>query len=287
MRPDFSARGAAVSLPYLDYAVRWPSGQSLPGRHPSRAAGTGGDFRAFRAFRDVPDSRRIDIRRSMLDPFEELVVRQTEQRSGISVIVAADLSRSMQAANMSAVSLLAQAASRSAHKAGDRFGFIGFDAVPRGDFTLPCRRGRGAAAELLARLQVLRPQGTSAAGIAELAPLLPRQRSLVILVSDFLMPHLLLEQALASLFRHDVAPVVLHEAREHDVPSAGLMRLRDAESGGTRLLLMHPALRRRWHAARTTWRKNLDALFAQYCRPAFHAEGALDLARLSEHLRMI
>ena len=275
-----------MTLPYLDYAVRWPSGQSLPGRHASRGAGTGGNFRAFRAFRDVPDSRRIDVRRSMLDPFEELVVRQTEQRSFISVIVAADLSRSMQASNMGAVSLLAEAASRSAHKAGDRFGFIGFDTVPREQFMLPCRRGRGGAAELLERLQMLRPQGTSAAGIADLAPLLPRQRSLVVLVSDFLMPHALLEQALASLFRHDVAPVVLHEAREYDVPSAGLMRLRDAESGRTRLLLMRPALRRRWHAARAAWRKNLDAVFAQHCRPAFHAEGPLDLARLSAHLRM-
>ncbi len=276
-----------MTVQYLDYAVRWPSTQTLPGRHASRGAGTGGNFRAFRAFRDVPDSRRIDVRRSMLDPFEDLVVRQTEQRSGISLVVAADLSRSMQASNASAVSRLAEAASRSAHKAGDAFGFIGFDAAPRADFYLPCRRGRGAAAELLGRLQAYRPHGTDAAGIAELAPLLPRQRSLVILVSDFLLPPALLEQALKSLFRHDVAPVVLHEAREHDMPSTGLMRLQDAESGRTRLLLMRPALRRRWHAARAARRATLDSIFAQHCRPAFHAEAPLDLACLSEHLRMI
>jgi len=276
-----------MSVPYLDYAVRWPSGQTLPGRHASRGSGTGGNFRAFRAFRDVPDSRRIDVRRSMLDPFEELVVRQTEQRSSISLVVAADLSRSMQASNHHAVALLAEAASRSAQKAGDSFGFIGFDTTPRKEFYLPCRRGRGAAAELLERLRAHRLQGANAAGIAELMPLLPRQRCLVILVSDFLMPQTLLETSLALLFHHDVAPVVLHEAREHDVPGTGLMRLRDSESGRTRLLVMRPALRRRWFATRTAWRNALDAIFAQNCRPAFHAEGPLDLARLGEHLRMV
>jgi uncharacterized protein (DUF58 family) len=276
-----------LTQPYLDYAVRWPSGQTLAGRHASRGAGTGGNFRAFRSFRDVPDSRRIDVRRSMLDPFEELVVRQTEQRSGISLVIAADLSRSMQSSNLRAVSLLAEAASRSAHKAGDSFGFIGFDAAPRADFYLPCRRGRGAAAELLVRLQANERQGKSAAGIAGMAPLLPRQKCLVVLVSDFLMPASLLEQALETLSRHDVAPLVLHEAGEQEIPSAGLMRLRDAESGRTRLLLMRPALRRRWHAARDAWRANLDTIFARHCRPAFHAQGPLDLACLSEHLRMI
>ena len=276
-----------MTQPYLDYAVRWPSGQTLPGRHASRGAGTSGNFRAFRSFRDVPDSRRIDVRRSMLDPFGELVVRQTEQRSGISLVVAADLSRSMQSSNLRAVLLLAEAASRSAHKAGDSFGFIGFDATPRADFYLPCRRSRGAAAQVLARLHANQRQGNSAAGIADMAPLLPRQRCLVVLVSDFLMPPTLLEQALKTLSRHDVAPVVLHEAGEQDVPSTGLMRLRDAESGRTRLLLMRPALRRRWHAARIAWRAKLDTIFAQRCRPAFYAEGPLDLACLSEHLRMI
>jgi uncharacterized protein (DUF58 family) len=276
---------------YLDYAVRWPSGQTLPGRHAARGSGTGGNFRAFRPFRDVPDARRIDVRRSLLDPFEDLVVRQTEQRSGISLVIAADLSCSMQAtpegANMRAVSSLAEAASRSAHKAGDSFGFIGFDETPRTDFYLPCRRGRGAAAELLQRLGGLQPNGKSAAGVAALAPLLPRQRSLVVLVSDFLMPLPLIERALTSLARHDVAPVVLHEAGEHGLPGAGLMRLRDAETGRTRLLLMRPALRRRWRAARANWRVALDALFLRHCRSAFHVEGPLDLARLGEHLRMV
>ncbi len=276
--------------PYLDYAVRWPSGQNAPGRHAARVSGTGGNFRAFRPFRDLPDARRIDVRRSLLDPFEELVVRQTEQRSTIPVMIAADLSRSMQASSegtsLQAVSQLARAAARSAHKAGDSFGFIGFDATPREDFYLPCRRGRGAAAHLLERLQGLEPSGRSADGIAALAPFLPRPRSLLILVSDFLMALPLLEAALAALAGHDVAPVVLHEPREHAVPGSGLMRLRDSETGRTRLLLMRPTLRRRWLAARADRRAALDAMFLRHCRAAFHSEGALDVARLGEHLRM-
>jgi hypothetical protein len=275
---------------YLEYAVRWPSGQAAPGRHASRGAGTGGNFSAFRSFRDVPDARRIDVKRSLLDPFEDLVVRQTEQRSGILLVVAADLSCSMQAsagaANLGAVALLAEAASRSAHKAGDSFGFIGFDTVPRLDFYVPCRRGRSAAADLLERLGRLQPDGRGADGMAEIAPFLPRQRSLVVLVSDFLMPLALLERTLVALARHDVAPVVLHEAREHIVPGAGVMRMRDAETGGTRMLLMRRGLRERWRAERAGWRASLDAVFLRHCRAAFHGEGPLDVARLGEHLRM-
>lgn len=276
--------------PYLDYAVRWRAGETLPGRHDSRNAGAGGHFRAFRPFWQLPDARQIDVRRSMIDPFGEVMVRQTENRSGISIVVAADLSRSMRAApggaNWRGVTFLAQAACRSAHRAADAFGFVGFDAAPRAEFSLPPTRNRGVSGAFLARLRGLQPDGRSGEGIAALAPLLPLRRSLVVLVSDFLMPPGLVERALAGLARHDVAPVVLHEARETTLPRAGLMRLRDAETGRTRLLLMRPSVVRRWQDARRARRDMLDALFLRHCRPAFHAEGFLDIARLGEHLLM-
>jgi len=280
--------GADEEIAFLDYAVRWRAGQALPGRHHARASGVGGDFRACRPFWQVPDTRRIDVRRSIMDPFGEVMVRQTDDRTSICLIVAADVSRSMQAApecgTLRGVARLAEAAARSAHRAGDRFGLIAFDAAPRADLFLPPCRGRGAAFSVIADLRALDPVGRSAEGIAHLAPLLPRHRCLVVLASDFLFPSALLERALTSLARHDVAPVVLHAARERALPRSGLMRLQDSETGEKRLYLMRPALARRWEAARKHWRHCLDTLFLRYCRPAFHAEGPLDLARLGEHL---
>jgi uncharacterized protein (DUF58 family) len=279
---------ACEDTPYLDYAVRWRTGQALPGRHTSRVSGAGGHFRAYRPFWQVPDASRIDVRRSIMDPFHQVMVRQTDDRTAISVIVAADVSRSMQATreskNLAALARLAEAAARSAHRAGDAFGLIGFDTAPRTDLYLPPSRSRGATAGCLASLRALRPDGTSAAGIAGLAPLLPSRRCLVVLASDFLFPAPLLEHALAALAAHDVAPIVFHEKREHEIPRAGLMHLQDSETGEKRLLLMRPALARRRQAARDHWRTNIDNIFLRHTRPPFHVEGALDLARLGEHM---
>ncbi len=273
---------------YLDYAVRWRAGQALPGRHTSRVSGAGGHFRAYRPFWQVPDARKIDVRRSIVDPFDEVMVRQTDDRTSISVVFAADVSRSMLAmpggGNLRALAHLAEAAARSAHRAGDSFGLIGFDAVPRSDVYLPPVHSRGASNAALVSLRCLQPDGCSAHGIAQLAPLLPARRCLVVLASDFLLPFALLEQALASLATHDVAPVVFHEPAERQVPTAGLMRLSDSETGERRLCVMRPALARRWRAARDVWRERLDALFLRHCRPAFHVEGRLDVARIGEHL---
>ncbi len=273
---------------YLDYAVRWRAGHALPGRHTSRVSGAGGHFRAYRPFWQVPDARKIDVRRSIVDPFDEVMVRQTDDRTSICVIVAADLSRSMLpnsgGGNLRTVARLAEAASRSAHRAGDAFGLIGFDDVPRSDVYLPACRSRGAAGAALAALRAVQPEGRSADGIAHLMPMLPSRRCLVVLASDFLLPFDLLEKALASLATHDVAPVVFHEPSERVIPSSGLMHLRDTETGEQRLYVMRPVFARRWRAARDDWRARLDALFLRYCRPGFHVNGRLDLARLGEHL---
>jgi uncharacterized protein (DUF58 family) len=273
---------------HLDYAVRWRAGQALPGRHTSRVGGNGGHFRAYRPFWQVPDARKIDVRRSIVEPFDQVMVRQTDDRTSISVIVAADVSRSMQAAsaggNLSAVASLADAAARSAHRAGDAFGLVGFDSALRRDYYLPPGRSRGASAMAIAGLRTLCPDGRSADGIAQLASLLPSRRCLVILASDFLLPFTILEQALASLAGHDVAPVVFHDAGEQQLPQAGLLCLRDAETSKQRLYVMRPSLARRWQAARDDWRAQLDALFLRQCRPGFHVEGRLDMAMLGEHL---
>jgi uncharacterized protein (DUF58 family) len=273
---------------HLDYAVRWRAGQALPGRHTSRVGGTGGQFRGYRPFWQVPDARRIDVRRSIVDPLHDLMVRQTDDRTSIRIVVAADVSRSMRASadgtTLDAVARMAAAAARSAHRAGDAFGLIGFDEAVRDDLYLPATRLRGASAAAISRLRASRPVGRAAGGMAALAEKLPPRRSLVLLASDFLMPMDVLDRALAGLAKHDVAPIVFHEARETTLPRTGMMRLRDCETGETRLLVMRPSLVRRWQAARAAWRAALDAVFLRHCRPGFHVEGQLDLARLGEHL---
>ena len=279
---------ALPEAPYLDYRVRWRAGASRPGKHPARNRGDGGDFLGHRPFWQLPDARRIDIRRTIIDPSGEVMVRQTEQRSSITLVLAADVSRSMQPetlrGNLLAIGQLAEAASRSTARAGDLFGFLAFDEHVREDLAQPPALGRAGGRETVAALGRSRPDGVGAGGLAELTAHLPSRRCLVLLVSDFLMPFAELEHALASLERHDLAPVVLHLDHAPALPRAGLMRLRDVETGRARLLLMRPSLHRRWHDAEMRRRDTLDRLFMRYGRAAFHVHGRLDMAALSEHL---
>ena len=277
---------------YLDYHVRWRPGGARPGRHAAGQGGSGGDFVQYRPFWQLPDARRIDIKRSALDPSGEVIVRQTRQRGVINIVLATDLSRSMQPApdrpGLGCVAMLAEAAARSALRAGDAFGLVGFDGDLRDDVWLPPTRSRGAARHAISQLARLPPKRPGAAGIARLAERLPPGRCLVLLVSDFLMPPGLVERALTALARHDVAPVMLELDPPEMLPPLGLLRLADAETGRTRLVLMRPALRRRWLAAAAARRRQLDLLFLRHCRPAFHARastpGGMDLQALSDHL---
>lgn len=274
-----SAEGA-----WLDYRVRWRSGEARPGRHGSRRTGQAGALRGFRPFWQVPDARAIDVRRSLLDPAGDIVVRQTEDRGSITLVIAADVSRSMRpredTTKLDAVATLLVAAARAAHRAGDRLGFLAFDDGIRADLTLAPTRARSAAADLAARLRALRPAGRGAEGMRQLAAHLPERRCLVLLISDFFVPAETLRASLLVLARHDVAPLVLHDAAEAALPARGLLRLEDAETGARRLIWMRPRLAARLRAAGAARRRALDAAFRDCGRGAFHIEGALDLDAL-------
>ncbi len=270
----------AEAAEFLDYRVRWRAGESRPGKHAASNAGIGGDFRAVRPFWQVPDAQRIDIRRSLMDPAGTIMVRQTDQRSSITLVLAVDVSRSMAPAG---VAPLAEAAARSAARAGDAFGLICFDESVRGDIGVRGTRQRAVAAAAGAALSAFEPVGRSAEGLRDVAAHLPAKRCLVLLVSDFLMPLATIDAALGALARHAVTPVVVARVPA-DIPALGLCRMRDAETGRTRLLLMRPALRRRWQAAAAARRGALDKLFARHGRSPFRTECQVDIAALSRHL---
>ena len=214
---------------YLDYHVRWRAGGARPGKHAARQAGQSGDFRGYRPFWQLPDARQIDVRRSIMDPFGGVVVRQTEQRSSITLIVAVDVSRSMAPAagrsHLPSVAVLIDAASRSAIRAGDEIGVIAFDEMVRAGLCTPPTRQRGVARFMAAALAGFQPVGRHARGMTMLAEHLPHRKCLVLLVSDFLMPLGQIENAMAALTRHDVAPVVLGDAYRPDLGRVGLLRI--------------------------------------------------------------
>ena len=73
-----------------------------------------------------------------------------------------------------------------------------------------------------------------------------QQRSVVFVLSDFLAAGY--EKALKTLNkRHDVVAIPISDPREREIPPVGLVRLRDAETGETRVFdASDPAFRKAW-----------------------------------------
>jgi len=196
-----------------------------------------------------PDPRRIDIRASVLDPFNAYKVRVYQQPSTVDVFVIADLSASMnfvgaQDKKQTLLKFIA-ALANSAFEYGDKFGFIGCSDVIDQKYHLPASRHLHRLAELTKQL-VTMPSINSAVALKEAAVYLPARRSLVFMVSDFHFPLLHLQATLGSLQNHDVIPLVLWDEQEYQkLPDWGLVTYADVETGKSQLLFMRPALKQK------------------------------------------
>ena len=259
------------------------------GAHRGRSAGGQGVFLDQVTYLRQPDPRRIDLRLTLRDPFENVYVRRFEQRLAIALYAVVDLSRSMRfegiAQKMALVGRLCVSLAKSAHELGDAFGLIGCDNIVRQDFFFPATRNRGLELEIERRFRQFEPERRSAKGLAQVAPYLAGKRKLVFLISDFRMPLSDIEAVLDSLSRHDIVPIIVSDsAEEIELPSFGLIEAQDLESGASRLIFMRPGLRRRWRGEAEARQRALNNLFLRYGRPAFELKDDFDADALSRHL---
>ncbi|WP_292530929.1 DUF58 domain-containing protein [Methylocystis sp.] len=258
------------------------------GAHVSSEVGGIGVFRDQAPFMRYPDARRIDIRATLRDPFGATYVRRFEQRASIDVYALVDLSGSMGfvgAANRFRVAVdLCAALAYSVTRVGDRFGVFSYEGALIDRSTIPATRSRRAALAAVERLGAETPRGSSAKGVLDAAAALGATRKLVFLISDFRWPEPLLEQAFDALSPHDVAPLVLIDSLESAPPKWGVLALRDSESGGRRLLVMRPALQRRWIEAEQARRRNLARLSSLRSRAPIYIEDSCDPVDLSIRL---
>jgi uncharacterized protein (DUF58 family) len=273
----------------IPYRLRWRPGGTRAGAHPGSGEGGDGIFLRHRPLWQNPDPRRIDLRETIRDPLGNVQVRSFARRSTVAVVAVVDLSGSMgfagRVARMEMVAALCSTLAVSAGKMGDRFGLIGCDAGVREDVFIPPTHRRGVEADACARLLEAMPQGASAQGLLEVADRLPARRSLVVLISDFLLPLDLVGAVFDRLWRHDVLPVMLGDSGEDaGLPAWGLVALRDLETGQRRLTVMRPSLRAAWRHAAQVHRIALDRLFRRHGRAPFILTDPFDPDALAEHL---
>lgn len=278
---------APPELQPIHYRLRWRPEGIIPGAHPGHGEGAEGEFRRHVGLLRHPDPRRIDLRASLRDPFGELHVRQFSPRRAVPVAALVDLSGSMRFGEAVArrVSDLCALLALSAVRSGDSFALFGCDTRLREDISIPLARRRGLEDEVRQRLRDAAPAGVGAAGLFEAAERLPGRRSLIFLVSDFLLPQAEIARLLDALWRHDVVPVVVRDsAAEEALPRWGLIEVGDLETGASRLVFMRPGMRRRWRQEALERRRALDALFARRGLRAFDLRDELDFDALAHRL---
>lgn len=215
------------------------------GAHKGQQQGMGMEFQTHAQLWRLPQPERIDIRASLCNPWQELMVRVFRQNASIPVVAVADLSASLGNRNkLEWMAKFTQALGHSVAKTGDRFGFIGCDENIIPDLFHPPAKTNGAALAISQRLKKYVPSGRNSQALLQVNTHLSRS-SLVFLLSDFYFDKGMLEKVLAGLSRHFVVPVVLSDFQDSTILKRyGIGHLKDAETGQLRFVIWRPALKR-------------------------------------------
>lgn len=225
----------------------------LAGGYQSTFKGSGIEFAEVRAYEPGDDVRSIDwnVTARTGQPF---IKRFVEERL-LTVVLVVDISASEAwgtagrpkrrlAAEVGAA--LASAAARSQ----DRVGLCLF--TDRVEMLLPPRKSRLHLMRVLRELLAFEPAGRGTdmgAALDHLGAVLKR-RALVFLMSDFLDPPERYARAVRRFAgKHELVAVRLRDPRELDLPRIGLVRLRDAETGRSRVVDLGGAARKRFRRA--------------------------------------
>jgi len=272
----------------FSYHIGWRSRGRRSGSHSSSQRGMGMEFRGHTTLLSYPDPRRIDIRQTIRDPLEQVHVRMFNQKSASHVFAIADLSGSMNfGTKQSKVALTGEIASAiavSARKNSDPFGFIGFDDVVREDWICSPSFRAHQALELTSALKNFEPEQVGSAGLNDVNRFLPRERSLIFLISDFHMPMHALEDSLSLLMQHHVVPIVLWDSSEYkNIPEFGVTSVTDCETGEKRTLFLRKDMRANIIASFEARRAEIDALFMKFDMAPFFVDGDFDADALTEY----
>jgi len=272
----------------IHYRILWKPTGNQPGAKRGSSAGIGDQLRALVLLRDHPDPRRTDLRASMRDPFEQIWVRDFNLNASLKVIVLADASASMGyqgTVNRLAVTedITSQLA-LSAYRSGDAFGFYAANSEMINKLTLPPRINRSAWLWVKQHLSTLEPSGNNADGLLKVSSLLPKQRCLVFVISDFRWTKDKTAKLFKALNHHDVVPIVLQDPSEIDqIPNRGIATLQDMETGRTQFVWMRPALKTQIAKARIEHIKTLQDTSRIYGYKPFLVKGKFKPESLTQY----
>jgi uncharacterized protein (DUF58 family) len=245
----------------------------LAGDYRSRLLGHGSELAQIRPYTLGDDVRQIDWNVTARTGEPHVRVQQAERVLVTWLVLDTSPSMNFGTAERRKADVAEGAAIAIGHVAtrrGNRLGVVTFgDAQPR---STPVRQGRQGLIGLLGTLhgdQVPGPDPEERVGATSLgeairrADALARQRSFVVLVSDFRGPDDWRRPLLQLAGRHDVVAVEIRDPREQELPNAGELWLVDPETGRQlRVDTRSARLRRRFAEAASAERGGVARTFA-------------------------
>jgi uncharacterized protein (DUF58 family) len=251
----------AAEVRRLEITTRQLVRDLVAGEYASAFRGHGLEFAEVREYLPGDDIRTIDwkVTARLGNAY---VKRQHEERElGVLLVVDASASgmfgsrvRTKRELAIEVAAVLGLAAARS----NDRVGLALF--TNRVERYVPPAKGRRQALRLMSELLAFEPagHGTDLAGSLRFLEPLLRRRSVLFVVSDFLAEGW--HDPFARLSRqHDVIAIQIVDPRERTLPKAGLITLRDPESGAWRVVdTASSIVRERFHSRMAEWDRTFE-----------------------------
>jgi uncharacterized protein (DUF58 family) len=271
-RPDRPGPGPIPDalLRALDVSIARRIDGLLAGDYRSSIQGDGSELAQMRPYEPGDDVRRIDWNVTARTGEPHVRVQLAERVLVTWLVLDTSPSMRFGTADRRKADVaegVAIALGHVATRRGNRLGVITFgDASPQ---TVPVRQGRLGLLGLLATLRREDENGDGRVGATSLgsgiarAAALARQRSLVVIVSDFRGPLDWRRPLLQLADRHAVLAVEIRDPREQELPNAGELWLVDPETGRQlRVDTRNAKLRSRFALAAAEERRGLERMLA-------------------------
>lgn len=274
------------------YQVPWKSSSIHFGEHRGTQRGLGDEFKGNMSLIDYPDARRMDLRQTLRDPYEQVQVKLFNQDNTTPIFAVCDVSSSMQfkgqRRKLDLAKEIAASIAYSAFETSDVFSVIAYHQHVIETLTLSLSHHVHQAFEVIDQLGQYQEMRVGAEGILEVPQYLSQHRGLVFWISDFHMPLSLIEQAFNAMSAHQVIPVVLWDEYEYTkLPKFGFGNMIDPETGMNRTIFFRQSVRAQFEEAFAARKQTLEALFTRFDSQAIYIHDQYDPDVMSRYFEQM
>jgi uncharacterized protein (DUF58 family) len=238
------------------------------GEYHSAFKGRGMAFSEVREYQFGDDIRSIDW--NVTARYSHPYIKVFEEERELTVMLVIDVSGShdfgtFQKLKRNVITEIAAILAFSAITNNDKIGVIFFsDKIEK---FIPPKKGRSHILRIIREMIDFQPgnRGTNIPDALRYLTNVIKKKCTAFVISDFLDEHSDLERALSvANNKHDVVAVRIFDEREEELPAIGMIKVKDAETGGyTWVDSSDPATRRQY---RQWWLQQTDRLKSIYTR---------------------